>query len=215
MKMAILGSTGFVGKELLKKSIEKGHQIKVLVRKPNKLGELIEKVEVIEGDYFDKDKVEKAIIGTDIVISAIGPSTKRPESTEKYESAITSLVAIMKKEKINRIILIGGAATPVKNNEIFNFRQKLISFFLNLVGKHIIQIKSRECAILANSGLDWTIVRPPRITKGAPTNNVKADEQNLYRSQIDVADLVDFLINQTTSNIWLHKAPLVCSVKKS
>src|SRR5690242_6171557 len=124
MKIAILGSTGFVGRELLKKSLEKGHQIKVLVRNPNKLGELIEKVEVIEGDYFDKDKVEKTVTGTDIVISAIGPSTKRRESTEKYESAITNLVAVMKKEKVNRIILIGGAATPVKDNEIFNFRQK-------------------------------------------------------------------------------------------
>ena len=76
MKIAILGSTGFVGGELLKKSIEKGHQIKVLVRNPDKLGEYAKKVEVIEGDYFDKDKVGKTIAGTDIVISAIGPSQK-------------------------------------------------------------------------------------------------------------------------------------------
>jgi putative NADH-flavin reductase len=214
MKIAILGSTGFVGKELLKKSIEKGHQIKVLVRNPNKLGELKEKVEVIEGDYFDKDKVEKAVTGTDIVISAIGPSTKKRESTEKYESAITNLTEIMKKEKIKRIILIGGAATPVKENEKFNSKQKFLSFMLNLMGKYVIQIKSKECAILANSGLDWIIVRPPRITEGSPANSVMADEQNLHCLQIDVADLTDFMLDQTTSNVWLHKAPLVCAVKK-
>ena len=214
MKMAILGSTGFIGNELLKKCIEKGHQIKVLVRNSNKLGELIEKVEVIEGDYFDKDKVEKTLIGTEIVISAIGPSTKKRENSEKYESAMTNLVLIMKKHKIKKIILIGGAATPVKDNEVFNFKQKFLSFMLNLMGKYIIQIKSKESAILAKSELDWIIVRPPRVTKGTPTNNVKADEQNLYRLQIDVADLVDFILEQTTSNTWLHKAPLVSSIKK-
>jgi uncharacterized protein YbjT (DUF2867 family) len=32
MKIALLGSTGFVGRELLKKCIEQGYQIKVLVK---------------------------------------------------------------------------------------------------------------------------------------------------------------------------------------
>lgn len=214
MKIAILGSTGFVGKELLKKSLEKGHQIKVLVRDPNKLGDLAEKVEVIKGDYFVKTDVEKTVNGTDIIISAIGPSTKRQESVEKYETAITNLVAIARKEKVDRIIIIGGAATPVKENEVFNFRQRFLSFLLNILGKYMIQIKRRECTILVNSGLNWIIVRPPRVTSGSPTNNIMADEQNLYRLQVDVNDLVNFILDQTTSDVWLNKAPLVCSKKK-
>jgi putative NADH-flavin reductase len=48
----------------------------VLVRSPHKLGEFANRVEVVEGDYFDKTKIAEAIKGTDIVISAIGPSTK-------------------------------------------------------------------------------------------------------------------------------------------
>lgn len=213
MKIAILGSTGFVGSELLKKSIEKGHQIKVLVRNPAKLGEYAGKVDVIEGDYFDKEKVEKTIAGTDIVISAIGPSAKKPEGTEEYEKVMTNLVASMKNEKINKIIILGGAATPVKENGVFSFRQKFIGFMLNMLGKYIIQIKTKECSILAASGLDWIIVRPPRISEGSPANNVTADEKKLYRMQIDRADLVNFILEQTTSDAWLNKAPLVCSMK--
>lgn len=214
MKIAILGSTGFVGSELLKKSIEKGHQIKVLARNPGKLGECAKSVEVVEGNYFDKDKVEKTITGADIVISAIGPSTKKTEGTEEYEKAMTNLTASMKNQKISRIIILGGAATPVKDNEIFNFRQKFIGFMLNMMGKYMIQIKTRECAILAASGLDWIIVRPPRVSQGSPKNNVAAYESKLQSMQIDRADLVDFILEQTASDTWLHKAPLVCSVKK-
>lgn len=38
MKIAILGSTGFVGKVLLRKALDKGYQVKTLVRDPEKLG---------------------------------------------------------------------------------------------------------------------------------------------------------------------------------
>jgi uncharacterized protein len=34
MKIAILGSTGFVGQVLLKKALEQGYQIRTLVRNP-------------------------------------------------------------------------------------------------------------------------------------------------------------------------------------
>lgn len=110
--------------------------------------------------------------------------------------------------------ILGGAATPVKDNEVFSFRQKFIGFMLNMLGKYIIQIKTKECSILAASGLDWIIVRPPRISEGSPANNVIADEKKLYRMQIDRADLVNFILEQTTSDTWLNKAPLVCSMKK-
>lgn len=151
------------------------------------------------------------------MISTIGPSTKRPRSTEKYldemTKAMTNLVSTMRKENVKKIILIGGAATPVKENEVLNFRQKFLKFILNFTAKHIISIKMSECAILAGSDLDWIIVRPPAVTKGSSTNSVKADEQILYSMKISLEDLVDFVLEQTTSNVWLHKAPLVCSLK--
>jgi hypothetical protein len=128
--------------------------------------------------------------------------------------AMSNLVSAMENENIKRIILIGGCATPVAENEVFNFRQKFIKLILNLTAKYIISIKTGKCGILSKSSLDWIIVRPPAITKGKPTHNVMADAHNLYRSRIDVSDLVDFLLRQTASDVWLHKAPLVCSLKK-
>ena len=38
MKIALLGSTGFVGTVLLKKALAQGHQLKVLARSPEKIG---------------------------------------------------------------------------------------------------------------------------------------------------------------------------------
>lgn len=218
VKIALFGSTGYVGKVLLKKCIEQGHQMRVLVRDTKKLGEYVKMVEVVEGDYFDKVKITEAISGMDIVISTIGPSKKKPEDVVKYESAMknamSDLVAAMRDENIKRIILIGGAATPVADNEVFNYRQKFIKFMLNYTARYIITIKTNECSILSGSGLDWTIVRPPAVTKGSPAGNVRADEKILHGMRVDVADLADFILGQIASDKWLHKAPLVCSDKK-
>jgi hypothetical protein len=77
-----------------------------------------------------------------------------------FEDAMSNLVSIMMEQEMKRIIIIGGAVTPAFDDEVFNFRQKFLSFILNLAGKNMIEIKKKECAVLAQSGLDWTIVRP-------------------------------------------------------
>ncbi len=218
MKVALLGSTGYVGGEILKSCIEQGHQIKVLVRSPEKLGQYAKMVEVVEGDYCDPKKVTQTVAGTEIVLSAIGPMTKKPEDVPQYTHSMTdamkNLVAIIEKEKIKKVIWISGAATPVNKREKFNMKQNFIKFMLNATAKHILAIKTMESSILANSNLDWIIVRPPAILKGDPANHVVADDQKLHGMRIDRADLVDFIMQQITSDKWLHKAPLVCSIKK-
>lgn len=73
MKIAIFGSTGFVGKVLIKKAIASGYQVKTLARNPKKLEEIKDKIEIIEGSVFESSSVEAAIEGVEVVLSTIGP----------------------------------------------------------------------------------------------------------------------------------------------
>ncbi len=66
-KILVTGATGFTGKNLIKKLLEKGYHVKVLVRKPNnELKKL--NVEISHGDIINKDEVENAVKGCDAVI---------------------------------------------------------------------------------------------------------------------------------------------------
>jgi putative NADH-flavin reductase len=73
MKFAILGSTGFVGKVLLKKAIAAGYHVKTLARNPEKLKEFKDNIEIIKGSGFESSSVEEAIAGAEVVLSTIGP----------------------------------------------------------------------------------------------------------------------------------------------
>ncbi len=215
MKIAILGSTGFVGTVLLRKALAAGYEVKALVRDPEKLGDLKDTIEVVQGNYFDAPKVEEAIRGTEVILSTIGPVAKNTGSPAQFEEAIINLVSAMKNHQIRRIIWTGGAPTTF-GNEKLGIKRGLLKMVIDLYwGKHVLQTKNKEYAVLARSDLDWTLVRPPQITAGKPTGNVAADSNDLPGMNIDVEDVADFLLEQIVSDKWIRKAPLVASSRRN
>ena len=214
MKISILGSTGFVGKVLLKKAIAAGYQVKTLARNPEKLKEYKDKIEIIKGSGFESSSVEEAIAGAEVVLSTIGPPPGKQVDPYQYEKAMKDIVRIMDKHGIKRYIHIGGAAHEGGENEVWNFSRKFLRLFLNLVSKQILIAKHLEWEVLKLSDLDWTLVRPPRIANEPASGNISVDEKNLKNLKVSVEDLSDFILLQITSKEWIRKAPLISSGEK-
>ena len=215
MKITIFGSTGFVGKVLIKKAIAAGYQVKTLARNPEKLEEIKDKIEIIKGSVFESSSVEAAIVGAEAVISTIGPpQTGKSFDPYQYEKAMKEIVRIMDLKGIKRYIHIGGAAHQGGENEIWNFNRKFLRLFLNLLGKQILVAKHLEWEVLKTSDLDWTLVRPPRIANEPASGNISVDEKNLKNLKVSVGDLTDFILQQISSKEWIRKAPLISSGKK-
>jgi len=215
MKITILGSTGFVGKVLVRKAIAEGYQVKALARNPGKLEEFRDKIEIVEGNVFKSSSIEAAIEGAEAVLSTIGPpQTGKPFDPYQYEKAMKEIVRIMDKNRIQRYIHIGGAAHAGGENENWPLNRRLLKLFLGLFGKSILVTKHLEWEVLKASDLDWTLVRPPRISNEEAKGNLSADEKNLASLKVSVEDLADFILLQLSSKEWIRKAPLVSSGKK-
>lgn len=217
MKLAILGSTGFVGTVLIPKALAQGHQIKALVRSPEKLGSLKDKVEVIQGDMFDPAILASLVSGVDAVISVAGPRSAWMEGkfdAEYHASYIKLLVDGMKNAKVDRLITITGLVAKVPGQRL-GFKQSLMRFLLgNFVMPDVIKSKDIELKIIAESGLNWTVLRPPLMTTGKATGNVAASEKDIPQlSKIDVDDITDFILSLLITHEWDDKAPIVSSRK--
>jgi putative NADH-flavin reductase len=211
MKIAILGSTGFLGKVLLERALDRGHQVRTLVRTPEKLGEFKDRVEFVRGSIFEAGNIEQTVVGTEAVLSTVGPPQRSPGDPEKYAEAMEDLVAALEKQNITRLIHTGGAVHLGGENENWTMGRRLLRFALYLMWKPGLVAKQLEWEVLKQSNLDWTLVRPPRITKGEATGNLVADEKNLASVQVNVADVADFLLDQIDSKDWIRKAPLVAA----
>ena len=211
MKIAILGSTGFVGKKLLERALDRGYEVKTLVRTPEKLGIFKERVEFIQGNVFNAIDIEKTVKDTDIVLSTIGPPQRNPGNPEKYRKTMENVANILEKQKINRYIHIGGAAHLGGENESWSVSRRFLRLILLLFSRPILAAKEMEWDVLKKSNLDWTLVRPPQIIKGTSKGRLIADERNIARTKVNVEDLANFILDQTTSNKWVKKSPLVSS----
>jgi putative NADH-flavin reductase len=214
MKIAILGSTGFVGKVLINKAVVAGYKVKTLARYPEKLEDIKDKVVIIKGNIFDLLSIDATIEDTEAVISTIGPPTDKKCDPLLYENAMKDIVKSMDKHGVKRYIHIGGAGHAGGKDEQWPLNRRFLRLILNLFGKHILAAKHMEWEVLKTSDLDWTLVRPPRIANEAASGNISANERKLESLKVSVGDLTDFILEQITSKEWIRKAPLVSSVKK-
>jgi len=208
MRITLFGATGFVGKKLLELALQENHEITVLARSPDKLGALKSQVNCIEGDYFDPQAVRNALQGADAVLSCIGPPLGfgRKQFIGKYPQAMTSLINELNSAGITRVITIAGASVPLPGSEL-PLLAKITRVMMLLIGGQISRDKDEEALLLANSGLDWTILRPPGIKAGTMGNFV-ASETVLRSPFVNLEQLCQFMIANLSDETWVRKAPL-------
>lgn len=158
MKLLILGATGHTGTQIVDLALSRGHEVTAFVRSPGKITRRDPLLKVVTGDPRNVDQLWAVLPGHDAVLSALGVSPSkafRPHTL--VEDCAISTVAAMKRAGVNRVILVSVA--------ILFPGSGLVYLFFRLLLKYVLRDLAAAEGVLRNSALDWTIVRPPRITK--------------------------------------------------
>lgn len=210
MQITIFGSTGQVGKAVISQALKAGYQVKVLVRNPEKLADLKEKVQVVTGNLLDEASVEKSLKGSLAVINVSG-AVKETDQIEKFKKIGVILVSKMKQQGITRLINISLAVIHLPNEKL-DLQRKAIRVLVNLFFKEKkIVNEAVMAAVLNDKSLEWTFVRPAFFSTKPGSGNVLADDTKMPGTTIMLEDLGMFLVQQIVSSDWVRKAPLVAS----
>ncbi|HSR49506.1 MAG TPA: SDR family oxidoreductase [Acidobacteriota bacterium] len=203
MKLLVFGATGATGRELLKQALDQGHVATAFARNPSKIADLRhERLSVVQGDALDQVAVKSALPGQDAVLCAIGAGAKR--STLREEGT-RSIVKAMEKEGIDRLICLSSLGVgDSRSNLSFLTRYFIVPVFL----RHPFADHERQESVVKQSGLDWTIVRPPHLNDGPRTGDYRhgflpTDRQ--IKGKISRADVADFMLKQLGDDTYLHK----------
>lgn len=108
MKIAIVGAAGMIGKRMAEEALRRKHEVTAVVRHPDKLEDMKDKVTIIQADALNPDSVAGAVQGSDAVISAYGP--RFGEEAELPEAART-LIEGVRQGGVTRLLVAGGAGT--------------------------------------------------------------------------------------------------------
>jgi len=163
---------------------------------------------------FEPSALQTLTTGVEAVISVAGPPRQGRHDSEKHASSTRLLVEALKAAKVDRLIAITGAAAKVPGQKL-GFKQSLLRLLLaNVVAPDVIKTKDIELKIIAESGLNWTVLRPPIMGTGNATGKVAASETDMTGTKIDVEDITDFILSLLQTHEWDRKAPIVASVKR-
>lgn len=210
MNIAVLGATGRTGMPLVEELLRRGHPVSALVRDPEKLGPLQERVRVVRGDSQDPIDLDSLLVGADAVVSALGPTAKE---TTLHSRTAKALLGAMQRAGVRRFVGVSGAGVDAPGDQK-STSAKVISTLIQRFGGGVVKDKADELAMFSGSELDWTLVRPPRLVEGAATGRLEHDAHRSTRStKISRADLAAFLADVVEQGSYMRQAPFVATAK--
>lgn len=207
-KIALLGATGQTGNQFLLKVLDKGYNVKALVRNPNTLEIQHPLLEVLKGDVQNPHDVEKLVSSTDVVVSLFG-HVKGSADWVQTEGT-KNIVAATKKNNVRRIISLSGGALPFPEKDEPKFADKLIRGIMKIVASKILNDSIEHAKVLKTSGLEWTIVRAPRLTNEPGKGTYRVGWVGVNSStQISRSDLADFIVTLINDTSYDGQMPFV------
>lgn len=211
MNVAILGASGGCGRQLLTQALERGHTVTAIVRASSKL-DAPAGVRVERGDLTDAAFLEKALAGSDVVLSALGlrlpglAPWNKPEQADFLSRSTPALVAAMKRAGVRRVIAISAGGV----GDSFQQVPAMFRFFIKTTAlKHgYAELEVLERTLL-ESGLDVCLCRPTGLTDGPRTGAVKVCTAFTGRATISRADVAAWMLDEAAKPTFAHRTPMI------
>ncbi|TDD62192.1 SDR family oxidoreductase [Kribbella antibiotica] len=191
-KVLILGANGRSGRLLVEEARAAGHEVTAAVRTPQPGAQVV--------DLRDPASVEVALKGQDVVISAIGPAGRKADGL--YSDAARALIPAL-----DGVRLIAITSAGVRHNDP-NFKPVYRILANTLMREAYDDMRAME-SLVAAADLDWTFVRPTRLLDEPATGTYRVEDNQTPVGgwQITRTDLARFVIDEITTQAWLHRQP--------
>jgi putative NADH-flavin reductase len=199
VKLLVLGATGGTGREIVRQAIEQGHVMTAFVRSPERLSSFAGRITVRKGNLLNTAELEEVLRCQDAVLSAFGPRAPVAQGDRNLlRDFAMALTTAMRRAGVRRVIVESVA---------FLFEDSIFPPAY-ILGKWlfpgVVADASAMEGIFRESQLDWTFLRPPRLTDGPRSGKYRIREGHLPRfgfsiSRANVADCFLRLLDDATT----------------
>lgn len=191
MRICVLGATGRVGTDIVKRALADGHNVTALARIPAALGISHRSLQIVEGNALHKEAIPTAVRGCDVIISALGT-----DGGNTLSKSMLYVLEAMQEEGLRRIVTVGTAGILQAR-----FSPNLYRFQSNesrRTATRAAEDHLQAFQTLQASSMDWTIVCPTHLIDGDATYQyrVEANVLPLEGRRISVGDTAHFTYTQ-------------------
>ena len=207
--VAMLGATGMAGRFIVREALAQGYDVRALARSPHKLDALKERITVIEGNALDPNALGSLLDGSDVVISALGPVKADGDAARMVSTNVAELIiGLMPDYGIERYILVSGAAVEIPGDNR-SFTGWLVQKLAALRFPRTLKDKQAEYELLAQSTVQWTLVRCPVINPEPFQQAPEASLDTISSFSLRAGELARFVIEQIDADEFLREGPFL------
>jgi putative NADH-flavin reductase len=208
MKLAVLGATGRVGREVVAQALAADHEVTALVREQPRPGETDDRVAIVVGDVTDLTTVSRVVDGSDAVVSVLGHAKGSPDDLLAH--ATSNVITAMRMGGVDRLVVLSSPAVADAADRPGLF-YRAARVLLSVVMPAVVRDHREQARLIEESGLAWTLVRGPLLfTDGPRTGRYHAGPITPGSgARISRADLADFMVATAIDDEFVRMKPLV------
>ena len=184
MIIGITGATGFVGRHIVNRLVERGHRPRALVRRPDRTPFNPADVDVVTGSLADPAALQTLVAGAEVVIHLVGIIVERGAATFEtiHVGGTGAVLAAARAAGVRRLVHMSALGARDEPGATAYHRTK-----------------ARAERLVAASGIDHVIFRPSMIS--GPGNVPIATLARLHRFApvVPIFGTGDFLLQP----VWI------------
>ncbi|WP_053845758.1 NAD(P)-dependent oxidoreductase [Paracidovorax avenae] len=206
--VALFGATGPTGRQLIEEALKRGYRLSVYARDAGKLASFAGKVDIVVGDLQDRDAIAQCIQRADAVISALGPNGLKVQGDRPVMHGLAHIIAAMQQAGLRRLVQISTAAYRDPKDG-FDLGSRANALMFKLIARKAYDDIKATGELIANSDLDWTLVRIPFLKDGPANGKIDVGWYGKTRlgSKLSRGNLADFLVGQIADKKFVRAAP--------
>jgi uncharacterized protein YbjT (DUF2867 family) len=188
----VFGANGPTGRLVTKLALDEGHEVVAFTRHPDTFPLDHPHLEVVAGDVHDVVPVTAAVERADAVISTLGvPFAKTPITV--YSDGIANIITGMHAAHIKRLVCVSSSTLGPHPEPLggFVFEKIMQPYVVNKLGKTVYDDMRRMEAMVSDSDLAWTVVRPSGLFEAAAVSEYGVAIDYIgyrFTARIDLAD---------------------------
>jgi uncharacterized protein YbjT (DUF2867 family) len=155
----VVGASGKTGQRIVEQLLGLGRSVRAFSRHASQLPSRPQ-LERVDGDVLDAAAVRAAVRGVTGVIVCLGPAADA--APDLCERGTTRVIAAMREANVRRLVCITGAMIGLPRAQLGWVYRRIQSS----VPPAALTDRRRQEALVIDSGLDWTLLRPTRLTDG-------------------------------------------------
>ncbi|WP_067975313.1 NAD(P)-dependent oxidoreductase [Nocardiopsis trehalosi] len=176
MRITVFGATGRTGGLVVDRALESGHDVTAVVRDPARLRQADRPgLTTVTADALDPRAITEAVAGRDAVVSALGPNGRA--ATTVCADGAHAIATVMRTAGTRRLVVVTASGHVVDDGD-GPFTRLVKPLLRRYLRAGFADFARAEAAVRA-SGLDWTLMRPPRLTGAGPRPYRTALDRNV------------------------------------